>query len=48
MEGKLRCVKFKRVSDARRAFQLALRVTESASTKTGSADDKPGGSLECT
>ena len=39
VECKLRCVNFRRVSDRRRAFLPALRVT-------GSADDKPGSTWE--
>ena len=35
MERKLRCINFRRVSDPRRAFLPAFRVTEST-------DDKPG------
>jgi len=35
VECKLRCVKFKRVSDLRRAFLPAVRVTGSADNKTG-------------
>jgi hypothetical protein len=36
---KIRCINFRRVSDPRRAFLLAFRVT-------GSADDKPGSTWE--
>jgi hypothetical protein len=42
VECKLRCVNFRNVSDPRRAFLLAYRVTGSAGDKSGSADDKPG------
>ena len=42
MECKLRCVNFRRVSDPRRAYLPAFRVTRSACHKPGSADDKPG------
>jgi len=42
VECKLRCVNFRRVSDPRRAFLPAFRVTGSAGDKPGSADDKPG------
>jgi hypothetical protein len=44
VDGKLRCINLRRVSDPWRAFLLAFRVTESASDTPGSADDK----LECT
>jgi len=37
---------FRRVSDHRRAFLPAFRVTGSASDKPGSADDKPGSTWE--
>jgi len=37
---------FRRVSDHRRAFLPAFRVTWSAGYKTGSADDKPGSTWE--
>ena len=39
MECKLRCINFRRVSDPRRAFLPAFRVT-------GSANDKPGSAWE--
>ena len=42
MECKLRCVNFRRVSDPRRAFLPAYRVTGSTGDKPGSADDKSG------
>jgi hypothetical protein len=40
VDGKLRCINLRRVSDPWRAFLLAFRVTESASDTPGSADDK--------
>jgi hypothetical protein len=40
VECKLICVNFRRVSDRRRVFLLAFRVT-------GSTDDKPGSTWEC-
>jgi hypothetical protein len=46
VECKLRCVNFRRVSDPRRAFLPAFRVTGSTSDKSGSADDKPGSTWE--
>jgi hypothetical protein len=46
VEGKLRCVNFRRVSDPRRAFLPAFRVTRSASDKPESADDKSGSTWE--
>jgi hypothetical protein len=46
MECKLRSVNFRRVSDSRRAFLPAFRVTGSAGENPGSADDKPGSTWE--
>jgi hypothetical protein len=42
VECKLRCINLRRVSDARRAFLLAFRVSGSANNSPGSADDNPG------
>jgi hypothetical protein len=42
VECRIRCVNFRRVSDPRRAFLLAFKVTGSATDKPGSAEDKPG------
>jgi hypothetical protein len=42
VECKLRYINFRRVSDPRRAFLPAFRVTGSAGDKPGSTDDKPG------
>jgi len=41
VECKLRSINFRRVSDSRRAFLPAFRVTGSAGDKPRSADDKP-------
>jgi hypothetical protein len=46
MEYKLRCVNFRRVSDPRRAFLLAIRVTGYASNKSASADYMPESTWE--
>jgi len=42
VECKLKCVNFRRVSDPRRIFLLALRVTRSAGDKPGSSGDMSG------
>jgi hypothetical protein len=42
VECKLRYINFRRVSNPRRAFLLAFRVTGSADDNPGSADDMPG------
>jgi hypothetical protein len=46
VECKLRWVNFRGVSDPRRAFLPALRVTGNTGNKPGSADDKPGSTWE--
>jgi hypothetical protein len=46
VEGKLGWINFRRVSDPRRAFLPAFRVTGSAGDKPGSADNKPGNTWE--
>jgi hypothetical protein len=46
VECKVRCVNFRRVSDPRRAFLQAFRVTGSADDNPGSADDTSGSSWE--
>jgi hypothetical protein len=46
VECKLRCVNFRRVSDPRRAFLPAFRVTGSAGDKSGCANAQPGSTRE--
>jgi hypothetical protein len=46
VECKLGCVNFRRLSDPRRAFLPAFRVTRSAGDKPESADDKSGSTWE--
>jgi hypothetical protein len=46
VECKLGCVNFRRVSDPRRVFLPAFRVTGSADDNSGSADDNPGSTWE--